>query len=301
MLCKEGCSELSIRKILKCGAAAVLAVLLCCTLYVYHAMSLDDEDTMKDPEFTEFDQIKEPPSDDIDIHFNRVVHIDMRQVEPDEDIEIPNTYEGYVEETNTTFVFVSEDGTKYTVNQDMPKFSGNVQEFIDFMGPYAVKLWRERQILPSLTLAQAIIESGSGKSSIGWNLGGVKACCQTGGITDTFSYSLNGYIQTAGYCTNHPSKIKTHLWTREERNGVSQREKHWFAYYRSVNEFLDARYKLLTNGYYPGVIGESDYVEATRKMKNYATTSGYPEMLQDLIENYNLTDWDPGGKLYEGR
>ena len=231
------------------------------------------------PVFTEFPTIASAVEyyDDVEIVFETANRVYLTQYEEDEPF-----VEYYIDE-------------KYA-----PDFSGNVNEFFEVMGPHAVRLWKEYGILPSLTLAQAAMESGFGVAGIGWNLCGVKACCQTGDITNEFSYVLNGDVCTAGYCTNHPTKTKSHLWTKEERNGVLQKEKHWFAYYTSVNEFLAARYKVLSNEtYYPGLIGESDYVAATNKVKRYATLSNYPAVLRNMIEEYNLTVWDPGGERYE--
>ena len=43
------------------------------------------------------------------------------------------------------------------------------QEFINKLKNHAIKGWHQYKILPSLTIAQAILETGWGKSSLGNN------------------------------------------------------------------------------------------------------------------------------------
>jgi flagellum-specific peptidoglycan hydrolase FlgJ len=191
------------------------------------------------------------------------------------------------------------DGEIVPVDREVPDFSGNRREFVEFVGPWAVKLWKEHRILPSLTIAQAIIETGDGVYAIGWNLGGVKACCQSDEIVNEFAYTINGQVHTAGECVRHPGKLKSKLWTKENYGAGLVRTQQWFAYYKSMREFIDKRYAVLSqSAYYPGLIGESDYHKAAHKVKMYASSEPYPEAVIAMIESNNLTEWDPGGEKY---
>jgi flagellum-specific peptidoglycan hydrolase FlgJ len=178
-------------------------------------------------------------------------------------------------------------------NLEMPMFSGEPKEFIEFMAPYAQELWDRYKILPSLTLAQSIIESGFGRSTIGWNVSGTKACCQSAGIHDVFVYYMGTSMEVAGTCDQHTNRKKTKLWTTEGADASVRTEK-WFAYYNTADEFMEARYRVLKNeNAYPDLLGETDYMAATEKVRKYATNKDYVDLLRTLIRDYALTAYDP--------
>ncbi|MDR1523195.1 MAG: glucosaminidase domain-containing protein [Endomicrobium sp.] len=184
--------------------------------------------------------------------------------------------------------------------QEEFEFSGTQNEYIEYIAPVAMDIWKEYEILPSLTIAQGIIETYFGKYAIGWNITGVKACCNRDEIKNVFTIIVNGEEVTAGECVYHEGRYKVKLWTTEEYNGELQKVKLWFAYYKTKEEFALSRYKVLSNeNYYPGVIGETDYKKAVAATKRYATSSEYVSAVIKVIEDYNLTVYDPQGILYK--
>jgi lysozyme len=180
-------------------------------------------------------------------------------------------------------------------NISAPKFSGDPYEFTEILVPYAREMWNRYGILPSLTVAQSMLESGFGERAIGWNLTGTKACCQKAAVKDVFVYYMGTEMQTAGTCTVHTNRIKSRLWTKESRNGEVVSVESWFAYYSDAEEFIQERYRILSNeDNYPDLLWEADYIAATAKVKKYATNPNYVSELRSLIESYNLTKWDGG-------
>jgi flagellum-specific peptidoglycan hydrolase FlgJ len=185
-----------------------------------------------------------------------------------------------------------------TAPNNPPAFSGNPTEFFDFIGPYAVELWHRHKILPSVTIAQTAIETGYGKSTIGWNFGGVYACCQSDDVLEDTEilYTIDGYTASAYECPQHPGRYKTLLRTKEwDNNGKGTNlvtVQRWFSYYRSMDEFLERRYKLFTSPIYNNILGERDYIKAANCLTYYAKADVYIPAVIAEIENYSLTDWD---------
>ncbi|MDE5770995.1 MAG: glucosaminidase domain-containing protein [Ruminococcus sp.] len=147
------------------------------------------------------------------------------------------------------------------------------QDFIEQLGSAAQKTYAQYGILPSMTVAQAILESGWGKSSLSalyYNFFGMKA---------DSSYSGESVV----------------LRTGEEVDGVMITVNGTFRVYHSFEEGIEGYYQFIT-GYerYSNLIGETDYKEACRKIKEdgWATASNYAEYLISLIESFNLTRFD---------
>ncbi len=147
------------------------------------------------------------------------------------------------------------------------------QTFIDNLGYAAQKNYSKYKILPSMTVAQAILESNWGKSSLSklyYNFFGMKAGSSYSGETVT-------------------------LRTGEEINGVNITVNGTFRVYHSFDEGIEGYYKFIT-GYsrYSNLIGETSYVTACNKIRQdgWATDSAYSTKLISLIEKYNLTRFD---------
>lgn len=166
---------------------------------------------------------------------------------------------------------------------EIPKRSGSTrittEEFIKRIKDGAIDGWRTHEVLPSLTLAQAILESDSGNSELAVNanaLFGIKA------HTDK----------------SWPKTYEKLTW--EWVNGKNVQVKAAFKAYNSWNESLKDRLKYLVtrfiNGHYiyASVIGETDYKAACRKIyeAGYATDPNYPQKLIGLIEKYGLQQFD---------
>jgi lysozyme len=143
------------------------------------------------------------------------------------------------------------------------------QEFINKLKDYAIKGWHEYKILPSLTIAQAILETGWGKSSLGNNLFGIKA-----------DSTWTGKRQLAT--------------TTEYVNGNKITIQAWFRDYDTIYESLVDRYKFLQGKLYTKVVGEANYKVACNEIwkAGYATDPQYPTKLIQLIEEYNLQNID---------
>ena len=152
-------------------------------------------------------------------------------------------------------------------------------DFINSIAPLAQKAWKTEKILPSLTIAQAILESNWGRSELATQanaLFGIKA------HTD-------------------PSHKKTYTKTTWEYNGSKfiQIEAKFKAY-DSWEESVKDRSKYLANRYIGGVhiykdlIGETNYKKACEKIykAGYATDPEYPKKLIDIIEKYKLNKFD---------
>lgn len=149
--------------------------------------------------------------------------------------------------------------------------------FITDIAPAAQTVGRKYNILPSLILAQAILESNYGQSTLaqkGFNLFGIKG-----------SYE--------GQCISLP--------TKEYQNGKWITITSKFRKYPSWKESMEDHALLFTNGVswdrgkYHNLIGETDYKKACIKVQQdgYATDPQYSTKLITLIEQYHLNDYDP--------
>lgn len=147
--------------------------------------------------------------------------------------------------------------------------------FIENLGSAAQKNYSKYKILPSMTVAQAILESSWGNSSLSklyYNFFGMKAGSSYSGETVT-------------------------LKTGEEVNGIKITVDGTFRVYHSFDEGIEGYYQFIT-GYsrYSNLIGETNYKTACTKIKEdgWATDSAYASKLINLIETYNLTRFDTG-------
>lgn len=147
------------------------------------------------------------------------------------------------------------------------------QAFIDKIGKAAQMAYAKNKVLPSLTIAQAIIESRWGKSVLArdyYNYFGMKAGSSYKGETVT-------------------------LDTKEEIGGNIITVKGKFRVYHSFDEGMEGYYKFITGmSRYSNIIGETNYKEACRKIQQdgWATDSKYATTLINTIETYDLTKYD---------
>lgn len=143
------------------------------------------------------------------------------------------------------------------------------QEFIDSIKDGAIECYKKYHVLPSLTIAQAILESGWGKSAIGNNLFGIKAGSNWTGKTQTVRTSEYG---SGGYYHINAT----------------------FRDYDSIDDSIEDHAKLLTNSRYDSVRAATNYKTACQEVQKdgYATSPTYANSLIKLIEQYNLDQWD---------
>ena len=135
----------------------------------------------------------------------------------------------------------------------------------------AIQGWTQHKILPSLTLAQAILESAWGKSSLSanyHNLFGIK------GSYHGMSVNMPTYEEYGGrYVLIHDA------FRRYPDNNAS------------VQDHTDF---LVQNSRYHNLIGVKDANTATYLIRadGYATASSYTNSLRSIINTYNLTRYD---------
>ncbi|MGO2566250.1 MAG: glycoside hydrolase family 73 protein, partial [Brochothrix thermosphacta] len=152
-----------------------------------------------------------------------------------------------------------------------PTAMSNSELFLSKIKAGAISGWKKYKVLPSLTGAQAVLESGWGSSGLSQsanNLFGIKG-------------RYNGEFE---------------LWpTLEFLNGQWVTVNAEFRKYPSWKESMEDHGKFLVdNPRYYKVLGEKNYIKATNEiwLAGYATDPDYPGKLQRTITYNNLTAWD---------
>ena len=147
------------------------------------------------------------------------------------------------------------------------------KEFIETIGRAAVAEYERFKILPSLTIAQAILESNWGKSLLSqkaFNFFGMKAGTGWKGAT----YNSKTQEQT--------------------KAGQAFTVNAAFRAYPNVQAGIRGYYVFLQFPRYQNLKGVSDYKQACRLIKadGWATDVRYTEKLISLIEKYGLDKYD---------
>ena len=167
--------------------------------------------------------------------------------------------------------------SSYQEADDLSEINQNQSHFLSAIKQGAMDGAKEG-VLPSITAAQAILESGWGSSELAKdpnnNLFGIKD-----------SEDWNGEIVT--------------LPTQEYVNGDYITVNAAFRKYASWNDSVVDHAKFFTStewrkDNYRKVVNETDYRVAAQELKNagYATDPSYPGKLISLIEAYKLYEWD---------
>jgi len=165
----------------------------------------------------------------------------------------------------------SEEFKKEVVIYSNPQnLTDSKLEFIESIIPGAISTYEKYGVLPSLTLAQAILESGWGTCSIGNNIFGIKAG------------------------DNWTGKTTTTQTQEQTSSGSAYSITAAFRDYDSITESIEDHGKLLTNDRYKNVISSTNYKDACYAVKNagYATDVNYSSKLINIIETYGLDQWD---------
>ncbi|KGH62490.1 hypothetical protein X375_05445, partial [Oenococcus oeni S13] len=163
--------------------------------------------------------------------------------------------------------------------ENTANYSSKVSTFLNEIIESAINGWTQYKILPSLTAAQAILESGWGTSTLAseyHNLFGIKG-------------SYNG--QTVD------------MPTEEYYSGAYHEIDDYFRVYASDSESITDYEELLSeNSRYSNLIGEADAATAAEEIyeDGYATDPDYTEELEEIINEYNLTAWDSLAFEYSG-
>ena len=148
--------------------------------------------------------------------------------------------------------------------------------FIRTIAPYAQESQKKYNVLASLTLAQAALESDFGQSGLAakyYNIFGIKAYGNVPTVT---------------------------LETKEFENNQWITVKAQFRVYDSWKDSVEGHAYLFTKGttwnpqQYASVLAAKNYKEAARAVQTsgYATDPAYTEKLIQMIESYGLDQYD---------
>ncbi|WP_129045450.1 glycoside hydrolase family 73 protein [Companilactobacillus metriopterae] len=139
------------------------------------------------------------------------------------------------------------------------------ENFLSEIKAGAIEGWKEYGILPSLTGAQAALESNFGADPVsGYNIFGIKGNGQSAPTTENINGHLVHENQDFANASSYADSIEQH------------------------NRLLGTSYR------YRNLVGNRNYISATDDVQadGYATASNYAYALQATIEEYNLTKWD---------
>lgn len=159
--------------------------------------------------------------------------------------------------------------------------------FIKTMGPIARANYQRTGVLASVTMAQAILESGWGQSALaenGNNLFGMK-----------ISLSGNNWSGSAWDGVNYYKK-KTYEYSSRGRYTITAKFRKYSCIEDSVEDH-SAYLKNAKNGSrkrYSGLTSTKSYKKQLQIIKRggYATSGSYVNDLCKIIKKYKLTKWD---------
>lgn len=147
------------------------------------------------------------------------------------------------------------------------------EQFIEKLAPQAQKLQTKYEVRPSLMMAQAILESDWGESAL--------------------AREANNYFGIKGN-TEDP------IYSTQEYHEAWHEETAHFKSYADLFESMEDYAKLLYHGTtwdeqkYQRVLTAKNYQEAAQAIQaaGYATDPHYADKLIDIIETYELTQYD---------
>lgn len=147
------------------------------------------------------------------------------------------------------------------------------KEFIEQIAAAALKYYPTYKILPSMTIAQACLESGFGKTGL------AKDCHNYFGMKWTSTCKM---------------KYKEYTTTEQKPNGTPYTIVAKFRKYANVSEGIKGYYDFLDYSRYANLKGQIDYKEACQDIKvdGWATDIKYPSKLISIIEQYALWQHD---------
>ncbi len=147
------------------------------------------------------------------------------------------------------------------------------KNFIKKIGNAAVKHYKTYKILPSLTIAQAILESGWGKSDL------AQKC---------HNYFGMKWVEGCG------CKYKAYKTSEQRSDGTYYTVTAKFRKYSTLSKGIKGYYEFLQYPRYKALKGVTDYKYACELIKKcgWATSLSYTNTLTALIEQYDLTSYD---------
>lgn len=146
-------------------------------------------------------------------------------------------------------------------------------KLIKKIGNQAVKQYKKYKILPSLTIAQAIVESGWGKSEL--------------------SKSCHNYFGMK-WCEGCGCDYKTYKTSEQRADGSRYTVSARFRKYATLAKGIEGYYEFLQYPRYKNLAGVTDYKVACRLIRQdgWATALSYTELLISVIEENDLTSYD---------
>lgn len=165
-------------------------------------------------------------------------------------------------------------GSNDNVNVNRVKVNMTEQQFFTTVSTGAIATYKKDGVFASITLAQAMIESGTGSSGLTFkanNLFGIKAYNWTG------------------------STIQ--MLTKEHVQGIDIEVLAPFRVYQNWNQSIEDHAQfLMQNSTYVqhGVFTAKTYQQQAQALQNagYATNPNYATLLVTLIKEYNLDKYD---------
>ena len=165
------------------------------------------------------------------------------------------------------------------------------EQFLAEMGDIASRAMQKSRVLASVTIAQAIWESGWGQSSL------------TKKTNNYFGFTVGSTWTGTIYCSKNDSfyssraeaisilgSTKYNYWASGGDNGVPG---FWRVYGSMEESVLDHNDQLATSAYYKGVPGETDYKVVCKILNQYyCNDNSYANAIISTIEKYDLTKYD---------
>ncbi len=160
--------------------------------------------------------------------------------------------------------------------QEQEKLMRQRRAFIKKIGPIAREVDKSFDLLPSITIAQACLESDYGQSDL-----------------------AQKYNNLFGVKSSNPNTSAV-MTTKEYTNGKWKTVKAWFQIYDSYEASIRAHARLFQNGttwnakQYKHVLAAKDYKTQAKALvtDGYATDPNYASKLISLINQYNLDQYD---------
>ena len=160
-----------------------------------------------------------------------------------------------------------------------------VDEFLATVGPMCTNDMRENRILASFTMAQAIYESGWGRSELA--------------VEANNLFGMRAYSTWTGKVYDKNQGVLYNSWSElVSKKGSSYVNSYAMSFWRAFDNWQESVYShsqlFNTSSRYSNLRGNYDYKSCCRLVveDGYCTDSGYTENLIDLVESYNLEQYN---------
>lgn len=151
--------------------------------------------------------------------------------------------------------------------------------FIETLAPFAIKHGTAANVLPSLIVAQGVLESGSGTSSLAKNANNLFGIKKGSWVGETYAVTTGEYTPEGKY---YEVVAEFRKYPSYEGAVVDLCEKYAFGLRGE------------SRNRYEAVLGQRDFALAAQAVKDagYATDPLYPQKLINIYNMYNLSRYD---------